>query len=145
VAEIPRFVVEASVVARWHLRDESYIVESDIVRDDFAAGRMDLVAPDILRYEVPSAILRATRNRSRTQLTTHQEGAQAVTDFLSWGILLQDSAAFVQDAFRLAGTFNCSYYDALYLVLADTLGCPVIHADEKLRRALDGRFPLSVG
>ena len=36
--------------------------------------------------------------------------------------------------------YGCSYHDAGYLALADLLGCPFVHADEKLRDKLAGGF-----
>lgn len=32
-------------------------------------------------------------------------------------------------------------YDALYLALAEQIGCPFVHADRRLHNTLAGRFP----
>jgi predicted nucleic acid-binding protein len=47
-------------------------------------------------------------------------------------------------AWDLAQRYGCSYHDAGYLALADLLGCPYVHADEKLRDKLAGGFPHEV-
>ena len=36
--------------------------------------------------------------------------------------------------------YGCSFYDAAYLSLPELFDQPIVHADEKLRRLLDGRF-----
>jgi predicted nucleic acid-binding protein len=62
---------------------------------------------------------------------------------------LSSTPALTSGFFRLSvGTSltgsGCSYRDAGYLALADLLGCPFVHADDKLRDKLAGRFPHEV-
>ena len=52
----PRYVVDASVVVKWHLRDERDGDAADYVLDQFREGRTRLVAPVHIRDEVSSAI-----------------------------------------------------------------------------------------
>lgn len=52
--------------------------------------------------------------------------------------------SLILPAYRLARRFGCSYYDAIYLALAEATALPFLHADDKLRRNLGTRFPLSL-
>ena len=65
MAEIPRYVVDASVATTWHLKDplERHVALAEQVLRDFQEARIELLAPDHIRYEVGSAILNATRAR----------------------------------------------------------------------------------
>ncbi|MCX6020737.1 MAG: hypothetical protein NTZ05_03225 [Chloroflexi bacterium] len=44
----------------------------------------------------------------------------------------------------MAQRFGCSLYDGVYLALALARDCPLIYADNRLRNALRGRFPLAL-
>ena len=61
--ESPRFIIDASVVTKWHLRDEQYTEQADALLTEFRDGRVHLLAPDQIRYEVASAIRAALRTK----------------------------------------------------------------------------------
>lgn len=44
VAEVPLFVVDATVAVKWHLRDEEFVDEADDVKRDHLDSRGQLVA-----------------------------------------------------------------------------------------------------
>ena len=79
-SSIPCFTIDASVAVKWHVRDEDDAAAADSLPRDFINGRIRLVAPDHIRYEVPSAILAAVR---RNRLTV-ANGQTAIIDFLAW-------------------------------------------------------------
>lgn len=144
MAEIPRYVVDASVATKWHLSDEELVPEALAVKDDFLAGRINLIGPDQIAHEVASAIINATRNTRREERPTHEAGRLSAESFLAWGLRLIPSTQLLPVAYRLAERFNCSYYDGIYLALAQQTQMPLIHADGNLRGALKGGFPLEV-
>ena len=136
-SSLPLSVVDASVAVKWYLRDELDIEAADRVLDDFREGRAALVAPNQIRYEVPSAI----RNAIRTGRQTPSRGRLAVVGFLALRIPTVDDDSLIEAAYDLALRFGCSLYDGLYLALAECIGCPLIYADQHLRNALGTRFP----
>ncbi len=56
--EVPRYVIDNSVAAKWHLEDEEWVEPSFQVLADFTQGRIRLIAPDLLRHELASALRR---------------------------------------------------------------------------------------
>jgi predicted nucleic acid-binding protein len=133
---LPVYVVDASVAVKWHLRDEQ---DADIavrVLADFRDGRSFLLAPDHIRYEVPSAI----RNAIRTGRMTAEQGRAAITDFHGWQIPTVSDDALIRAGYEQALLFGCSLYDGLYLALAEIVACPLIYADNHLRNALGTKF-----
>lgn len=62
--ELPQLVIDASIATKRHLRgsEEEFLPEADRIFDDFANGRVHLIAPDHIHYEVPAAIRNAVRN-----------------------------------------------------------------------------------
>ena len=123
-------VVDASVAAKWHLPDEDDvdIARGQLVR--FAAGELVLVAPDVIRHEVASAITVATLGRN-PRLTV-QAGEIAIADFLATGIRFVADNALSRHANHLVHQHSCAFSDALYLALADRLQIPFVTADGRL-------------
>ncbi|MDP2727191.1 MAG: hypothetical protein Q8P59_06575, partial [Dehalococcoidia bacterium] len=64
-------MVDASVAAKWHLADEEHAEKAILLLIRFAQGKADLLAPDYIRYEVPSAITVATQGH-RARITQKQ-------------------------------------------------------------------------
>lgn len=142
MADVPRYVIDASVATKWHLDDETYVQENQTILDQFQQGRIHLLAPDHIRYEVASAILNATRmNPPRIAF---EAGRRSIGRVGQWGVDLVLDAGLLPSAYLLARRWGCSLYDALYLALAQAAQSPLIHADDRLRRALAGRFPLEL-
>lgn len=102
--------------------------------------RAVLAAPNQIRYEVPSAI----RNARRTERAIPQLGRQAIANFLELSIVMYDDASLLSGGYEEALRFGCSFYDGLYLALAESLDCPLIFADQRLRNGLDADFSLAV-
>lgn len=134
---IPLYVVDASVAAKWHLPDEPDAHLAVALLADFREGRTALVAPGQLRFEVPSAI----RNALRTNRLTSPEGRAAISTFLAWQIPTVDNGELIEAGYDQALRFGCSLYDGLYLALAEFVDCPLVFADLRLRHAIGSRFP----
>ena len=47
----------------------------------------------------------------------------------------------IEAGYDQAVRFGCSFYDGLYLALAETLDCPFVFADQRLRNGLGTSFP----
>lgn len=124
-----RFVVDASVATKWHLSGEGHTDEARLILRRFSQGQAQLLAPSHIRYEVPSAITAATLGRKPR--ITHQQGREAVEEFLSLDLQTFDTAELIIKAYLLVHQYHCSFYDALYLALAQDLQVPLITADRK--------------
>lgn len=144
MAEVSRFVVDASIATQWHLRDplEHHVERAAAVRRDLEAGRIVLFAPDQIRYEVGAAILNATRTRP-PRLTT-AEGSLTISDVGLWGVTFVADNDLLPAAYLMGRRWGCSFYDGLYVALAQRLGIPLLHADNNLRNALGNSFPLAL-
>ncbi len=124
-------MVDASVVAKWHLGDESHIVKAMEVLRDFQAGSTILVAPRYLAYEVINTIVKsAKRGRLPSAAVT-----ATIRQVSSWGIALFDDSEYLDQAAEVSQLLGCSFYDALYIVTALREDAPLVSADAKLVRA----------
>jgi len=131
-------VVDASVAAKWHLPDEDDVASANRVLVDFVAGELGLVAPDIIRHEVASAITVATLGQA-PRLSVGA-GEAAIADFLATGIETHSDQGLIPDAYALVHRHGCAFYDALYLALADRVGIPFVTADSRLHQRI-GHLP----
>jgi len=128
------------VASKWQLRDEADLDPADLVFHDFRAGLIELVAPSHIRYEVSSAIRSAVRRKRLPR----DEGRSAIEDFLLLGIPTVESENVIVEGYDRALRFGCSLYDGVYVALAESIGCPLIHADHRLRLALGDSYPLAI-
>jgi len=130
-----QLVVDASVVAKLYLKDEQYTDKADLLFSRFEQGDIQLIAPRLITYEVPAAI-----KRGAVRVKAGKEVWQAaLSSFQSLGLSIVDDSDAKYEAIRLAINYACAYYDALYLLLAEDLGCPFVTADDRLWRALRTR------
>ncbi len=123
-------MVDASVAAKWHLADEEYADKATLILTRFAQGQVELLAPDHIRYEVPSAITVATQGRKPR--ITQEQGKEAIEEFLALGLKTVSDGELIFLAYLLVHQYNCAFYDALYLALAQRLTFPFVTADRKL-------------
>lgn len=132
------FIVDASIVGRWYLRNEPFVEAALRIQDDYLNQRIALLAPDNLRYEVAGAIRQAVNQRQ----IRASDGEHYIRRVLQWDIPLVDGEELILPAYQLSIRLGCSFYDAIYLTLGESRGIPVVHADRRLHTALAGRFPL---
>jgi len=122
-------VLDASVVIKWFLQEKSS-EEALRYRQQHLEGRVALVAPSLLPFEIVNAICTKTKTRLPTIL-------EAIETYRFTGIteyFLTEKLA--QLAATLSKTYRISVYDAAYVALAQNLGCQFITADRKLYRKI---------
>ena len=144
MAEVPGYILDASVAAKWHLEDEEWIEPSLRVLADFIDGKIRLLAPYLLRHELASTLLKATRPAAGRNRILVEKAQRSLDHFLSLGVEMLDHELVSVTAFQIALRFGCSYYDAVYLATSELTNTPLLYADGKLRHSLGRRFPLAV-
>jgi predicted nucleic acid-binding protein len=101
-----------------------------------AVGATDMVAPDVVNPEVLSILRRVER---RGTLTTRR-AVQAVDDLMDAPVRRFSTLPLLAEAWTLRADVSAA--DALYVVLARILRCPLVTADRKLSRAPGLGVPL---
>jgi predicted nucleic acid-binding protein len=122
-------IVDASVVLRAFFPDEQQAQAQALIRDH-VSGRVRLVAPTLLLYEVTNAVLQAVR-RGRI---SDEEGEAILRAFEGLGIEMEPVTW--QRMLPLARRFDRSAYDAAYLALAKAREEPLVTGDLRLYHAV---------
>lgn len=133
--DIPHYILDASIVAKWYLDDERHVDQARALRRDVGLGRARVSAPDHMRYEAANAL----RNAHRAGRITREDADAAVLDLLVSPFPFVSATETLVGAFALCLRLNTSLYDALYLSLADLVGGFLVSDDQRLRRALGNR------
>ena len=142
-----RLVVDASVVAKWFLKDK---LEADVDLADgllvaLLAGDVDLHAPKTLRYEICGLLTKACRVRVSSTgkpRLSKIDAVEHVRDFLALPLQFHEPAAEEEVAsVELAVDHARSYYDMTYLRLAMILGCKCCVADQRVLGGVGPTFP----
>jgi predicted nucleic acid-binding protein len=117
-------VVDASVLVEFLTKGEYAEAAED------AIGRERWVwAPALIDAEVGNALRRLVRLK---QIGPRRAGA-ALDDFLDMRIQRIPHRSLIERAWQLRD--NVTFYDALYVALAEALGAPLLTRDARLSRA----------
>jgi len=133
-------VLDASVAAKWYLPPdgEKYVEQAERLGRMFAAGGLDMVAPDILWPELGNVLWKAVKLR-RMPVESARDAIGALAQLTVTSV---PSRPLLRHAFEIGAEFHCAIYDAIYVSLAASLNIPLVTADEPLVKALGSRFPV---
>ena len=134
------YVLDASVAAKWMLPAKNELLRAEAYRllDDFAAGTVKLVVPDIFWAECGNIVWKAVRQ----QRFSRANAESAISLMLSREIPTRPSAKLLDEALAIAFDNDQTVYDSLYVALALESKSLLITADERLANALAARYPV---
>ena len=98
MAETALFVIDASAALKWHFQTEEGSRQAVDLKADYVSGRVSLIGPPHLPFEVANAI----RQRVLLQQMTSEIGRQILIDFLAVRIPLLSPDGVVGVAYDLA-------------------------------------------
>lgn len=129
-------VVTASGVAvKWYV-DEPDVVPARRIRDDFEAGTLDLLAPDLIYSEVGNIVWK----KRLFQALPEADAQVILTDFRAYSFKITPAKDLLDEAYQLAVAHRRTVYDSLYLALSLRAGCRFVTADEKFANAIGSTF-----
>jgi len=132
------WVVDASVAAKWYLRDEEYISPSLALLRSHQQGTLRLIAPHFIRYEIARSLLRAGQEARLSEEAARRQ----LEHFLDLRIHMEvdpDSRLLAADA--LSRGLRIGFYDALYVALAEESGFRFVTADAQLHNRVHADLP----
>ncbi len=125
-----RLVLDASVVVKWYVPERG-TPEAIAIRDTIPF----LAAPDLLTTELGNAVWKKLQ---RGEISRTDADAIIQAFVVSRQVALYSARPLLEPAFAAAADIQHPIYDALYLALAEILGCPLVTDDQRLIRAVAG-------
>lgn len=127
------YVVDASVAVKWFMKEkEDDRAAAFALRRRHIEGKSRMIVPELFLLEVPNAIKvgrKATEDElARVLDTLHDLDLQVERH--SWDVLRKANA--------IAWAYHLTWYDGVYVALAEVLGFPLVTADEALMRKMRG-------
>jgi predicted nucleic acid-binding protein len=126
-----RLVVDANVAIKWFV-PEPFSLEARRILDDYQAGTLTLLAPDLINAEVGNIVWK----KQAFQGLDAEEAVKVINEFRKLAIVVMPTRNLLEDAYHLAVTHGRSVYDSLYLALSIREGCQFVTADERLVNAV---------
>ena len=126
-----RLVLDSNVAIKWGL-PEGDSDKALAIKEAYADGTHDLLAPDIFPIEVGNAFTRAERRG----ILKPPESINALRDILLISPKFYDSLPLLKRAMEISSESRCNVYDCLYLALAEREGCPLLTADKTFMNSL---------
>ncbi|KXA96955.1 hypothetical protein AKJ39_03950 [candidate division MSBL1 archaeon SCGC-AAA259J03] len=123
-------VPDASVIDKWFVEEE-YTEEALNLREDYIARRTEIIAPELLPFEV----LNSLRYNPEYQEQDLLKVSEALDDYSFWLHRLKGDVG--KNAVRKAVKYDITIYDASYVSLGEEKGAEVYTADGKLLEKLD--------
>jgi len=125
---LKRVVIDASVVLKWYLIDESNSKTALEILERFVFQELYILAPNLLEYEVLNG-LQIAMKRGRVDQKMLLLATEA---FLGLGIDLRGISSNYEKVLHFTNVYDLTVYDSSYLEVASTEGIALITADEKL-------------
>ncbi len=130
-------VVDASLAFKW-IRTERFTSEARELLVEWMRGDVQRIVPPLFAYEIANALHRNARSGTATRADL-ERAFDAVLRQVSvhhFDLTMLKRAMAIAAEFRLPAA-----YDSQYVALAETLGCELWTADERLWNAVRARFP----
>ncbi len=127
-------MVDASVVVKWFV-PEKYYEEALKLRDAYLNGRVELMSPRLIIYEVANAL-----GFHRVYKLSSEDIVSAVRDIIDLGIIRRLSLEGWLKAVKLSIDRGVSIYDAVYGAMALISNGILVTNDEELRERIGDRI-----
>ncbi|HVS39327.1 MAG TPA: type II toxin-antitoxin system VapC family toxin [Gemmataceae bacterium] len=117
-------VIDANVAVKWYLPEKG--TEAAI---ELTTGGNRLVAPELIRLEVLSAITRGVRNNKATASEARAQCERWLNNLTDGALALVPEHSLLHDAIDLSLKVKHAFLDCMYLAVARRLEAPLLTAD----------------
>ena len=125
-----RYVLDCSVALKWFFQEPLSDVATRLL-EQLQRGDAELVAPDCIVAELGHSCRKLVLGRKLSA----EESYAAIEEFASLPIALVPSRVLARQAMELAIQHLGTFYDALYIALAERESLKVITADDRMANA----------
>ena len=125
-------VIDSSVMVKWiNSQNEDYLEEADQILHDARSEKVELIAPELAKYEIGNALL--YKNMS---LPTSKMSLGTIYEIpLTFCVLDQEGAS---ETMEIAKENKITYYDASFVQLTKEKKATLVTANPKHHRQFEG-------
>jgi predicted nucleic acid-binding protein len=120
-------VVDASVAIKWFIPEVHAIAATRLLHTN-----LQFIAPDLIFAEVGNILWKKYRSKELSLDTA----SAILDDFKSLPLNSHENESLLDAAWKIATAHQCTFYDSLYVALAQTEGCLLVTADRTLYNTL---------
>lgn len=125
-------VVDSSVIVKWlNTKNEANVEKADRILKDAQLGKIDLIAPELSKYEIGNALL----NKS---LKLSQALDALATSYNLPVTFVPESQDLAFETYRMSQKFAITYYDASFVSLAELLDATLVTDNPKHQAKVKG-------
>ena len=114
-------VIDSSVIIKWLSSDEErYIDLADNLLKDAQEGKIEIVVPELAKYEVGNVLLFSKK-------LSIEQGKLSLAQFYSLPItFIAESQDIAELSYSFAKNLGITYYDAVFLSIAKQYGATLV-------------------
>jgi predicted nucleic acid-binding protein len=129
-------VVDASVALKWQFKDEDETEQAVAMLQDYEAGRIGFIVPWLFYFEIANAVHIAVLRKRIAE----EDGKHVIQDMLAIPLTVTASVELVADSYKFARNNSISFYDAVYLSLAEGKHTLLYTGDKKFFNSVKDKF-----
>lgn len=119
-------IIDSSVIAKWlNQENEEHIEQADKILQDVKDGKIQLIAPELAKYEVGNVLLISKK------LTTVEAAVSLKALYSLPTIFIVDSKELAAETYLQAHKYGITYYDASFISLAKKYNAVLVTANTK--------------
>ena len=127
-----QLIVDSSVAVKWvNGNDEKNLDQADKIIADLEANKLELVAPELAKFELGNALLNKKISPEGTKASLASYYGIPIS-FISWDQNL------AEDTMDMAFENKITYYDASFMVLAKKFGATLVTDNPKHQKQVAG-------
>lgn len=118
---VKKLVLDSSIIVKWlNSQDEKNLEKSDKILADALKNEIELLAPELAKYEVGNVLLcRKKLSSSDIEIPLH-------TLFVSPIQFIPESEELAKETYNIATSLGITYYDASFISLAKRLDATLV-------------------
>lgn len=125
MAKVKKLVIDSSVGVKWlSSQGEKYLKQADKILQDCEKKKVTLYAPELTKYEIGNALRYKGLDESFARICLSTLYSLPIT-FVS----LEETDAL--EALKIAQKENITYYDAVFVNLAEKIGATLVTDNPK--------------
>lgn len=127
------YIIDASVGVKWFIKGREADRDNALaIRQRHITGQTKMIVPELFLLEVLNAIKAGRRG-------TEEQLALVLTALADLDLTVErHTTSVLRKTNAVASAYDLTWYDAVYVALAESLGFPMVTADETLLRKMKG-------